>query len=280
MADYNPIKLAITRSDGVTGLDENHDMGFGLTELMGIEYPTPEIFTANKGLGDGAFITGKRLEARTVELHMKAKGRTPAEIFAARRQAMRFFDPNYSFDLAITFDDFGASAPVTRTLKDCEITAISLPTVQTDTPQPDLTIQFLAPSAYFEGATHTETETDATTWTVTSDADTRSRFVMNITVKSATAYILYVTANGGERADIYPPSQSNFYVGDVVTIDTATATVYINGANPYPLPAYAAQPIFDSFWINPGTNTFVITSHPGNSAFDVTIEYTERWLGV
>lgn len=279
MPNYNPIKLAITRSDGWTGVDENNDIGFGLTELIGLEYPTPEIFTANKGLGDGAFITGKRLEARTIEIHMKAKGRTPAEVFAARRLAMRFFDPNYSFDLAITFDDFGASAPVIRTLRDCEITAISLPTVQTDTPQPDLTIQFLAPSAYFEGATHTETETDATTWTVTGASETRSRFIVDIKVKDAVSYILYMTVNG-EQSDIYPPSQYTFQPNDIVTIDTSTAMVYINGANPYPLPAYAAQPIFDSFWINPGTNTFVITSHPGNSTFDVTVKYTERWLGV
>ena len=132
--------VLIHRSDGQTFAMDDKPMG--LLELKGVDAPAMEVFTEKNAVGDGDTVTGSRVASRDITLRAKSRGGIKNAILRAR--AVVFFDPQYTYDVDISYDG------VTRTARDCRLKAVAIPSGSLYQPL-DITATFLCPYGYLDG---------------------------------------------------------------------------------------------------------------------------------
>lgn len=132
--------VLIHRSDGQTFAMD--DKPIGLLELKGVDAPAMEVFTEKNAVGDGDTVTGSRVAAREITIRAKSRGGIKNAILRAR--AVVFFDPQYTYDVDISYDG------VTRTARDCRLRAVAIPSGSLYQPL-DITATFLCPYGYLDG---------------------------------------------------------------------------------------------------------------------------------
>ena len=132
--------VLIHRSDGQTFAID--DKPIGLLELKGVDAPAMEVFTEKNAVGDGDTVTGSRVAAREITIRAKSRGGIKNAILRAR--AVVFFDPQYTYDVDISYDG------VTRTARDCRLKAVAIPSGSLYQPL-DITATFLCPYGYLDG---------------------------------------------------------------------------------------------------------------------------------
>lgn len=300
MSYFDAVDIVVTRDDNTTfkftGKPEGNDL-FGITSLLGIEFPEMEVFTQPKGLGDGVFFTGQRLQPRTIEVHAKLPGRTPADLFKGRRDAIEFFLMSHTYTLTVNVTDPG-SATKSRNLNNCRLIAASYPTIDAADTNPDIVLQFMAPEAYFEAVTaSTKTETnlaDRTFMTVSANGDYKVRPIIKMTCTTSAAnmaqmsismpdlglYTITITGN------YYSTTGSYFTLGDVIILDPEKSSVNINGTDYEVHPGDAAA-LFTNCFLLPNESirfSYLPYDTQGNrisgSKWTVEFEWTERYSGI
>lgn len=132
--------MLIHRSDGQTFAMD--DKPIGLLELKGVDAPAMEVFTEKNAVGDGDTVTGSRVAARDITIRAKSRGGIKNAILRAR--AVVFFDPQFTYDVDISYDG------VTRTARDCRLKAVAIPSGSLYQPL-DITATFLCPYGYLDG---------------------------------------------------------------------------------------------------------------------------------
>lgn len=132
--------VLIHRSDGQTFAMD--DKPIGLLELKGVDAPAMEVFTEKNAVGDGDTVTGSRVAARDITIRAKSRGGIKNAILRAR--TVVFFDPQYTYDVDISYDG------VTRTARDCRLRAVAIPSGSLYQPL-DITATFLCPYGYLDG---------------------------------------------------------------------------------------------------------------------------------
>ena len=132
--------VLIHRSDGQTFAMDDRPMG--LVELEGVDAPAMEVFTEKNAVGDGDTVTGSRVAARDITIRAKSRGGIKNAILRAR--AVVFFDPQYTYDVDISYDG------VTRTARDCRLRAVAIPSGSLYQPI-EITATFLCPYGYLDG---------------------------------------------------------------------------------------------------------------------------------
>ena len=132
--------VLIHRSDGQTFAMD--DKPIGLLELKGVDAPAMEVFTEKNAVGDGDTVTGSRVAARDITIRAKSRGGIKNAILRAR--AVVFFDPQFTYDVDISYDG------VTRTARDCRLKAVAIPSGSLYQPL-DITATFLCPYGYLDG---------------------------------------------------------------------------------------------------------------------------------
>lgn len=132
--------VLIHRSDGQTFAMD--DKPIGLLELKGVDAPAMEVFTEKNAVGDGDTVTGSRVASRDITIRAKSRGGIKNAILRAR--AVVFFDPQYTYDVDISYDG------VTRTARDCRLKAVAIPSGSLYQPL-DITATFLCPYGYLDG---------------------------------------------------------------------------------------------------------------------------------
>lgn len=132
--------VLIHRSDGQTFAMD--DKPIGLLELKGVDAPAMEVFTEKNAVGDGDTVTGTRVAARDITIRAKSRGGIKNAILRAR--AVVFFDPQFTYDVDISYDG------VTRTARDCRLRAVAIPSGSLYQPL-DITATFLCPYGYLDG---------------------------------------------------------------------------------------------------------------------------------
>lgn len=132
--------VLIHRSDGQTFAMD--DKPIGLLELKGVDAPAMEVFTEKNAVGDGDTVTGSRVAARDITIQAKSRGGIKNAILRAR--AVVFFDPQFTYDVDISYDG------VTRTARDCRLRAVAIPSGSLYQPL-DITATFLCPYGYLDG---------------------------------------------------------------------------------------------------------------------------------
>jgi hypothetical protein len=304
MAFFDAITIDIFRDDLPSPWefkgkpDSNSGVSFGLTSVLGLEFPELEVFTQPKGLGDGVFFTGQRFQPRTIEIHAKQLGRTPEDIFHYRRQIMEYFLMNHDYKIVVEVVDQGSWSTKTRCLNNCKLIAASYPTIDAADTNPDIVLQFMAPEAYFEAVTaSTKTETnlaDRTFMTVSANGDYKVRPIIKMTCTTSAANMAEMTISMPDlglytrtiTGNYYDTTGSYLTLGDVIILDPEKSSVNINGTDYEVHPGDAAA-FFTNCFLIPNESirfSYLPYDTQGNqisgSKWTVEFEWTERYSGI
>lgn len=289
---FNPIVIDFIRDDNEALRINDTTENWRIVSIMGLEFPEPEVFTANKGLGDGLFITGRRLNGRTIEIHLRPRVRHLQEVMDQRRRMMSFFDPSHTFLVRFNVYDSGSPADTaTRVgqIPEAVLLAASYPVIQAEGAQEDLVLQFLGPDPYFVAPADTlvtfSNLAGGVHKTVTSSATVRSRLTVKLTCTSAGNGQNQIVVNWNDVGIGFGNVDSgsnpiNFKVGDVIEIDPETIKVTFNGTDRFSGVYTDPNDVYESWFVNPGANDFYIDLFGKTPTFTVGITYVERYYGV
>lgn len=285
--DTKKVQLRAVRSDGQVFEYQNSD--WGILTLEGIDFPAFEIFKVNRGSGNGVIITGKRKEARDIDI--TAHERNSSNNAIDRRTALGFHNSNYTYDLYITY------MGVTRIAKDCQIQGAKCPSKNVYESL-ELTVSYLHPESDLLGEnTDTTTFTDtipmwhvtraytvggSLTYGVISHATTKvinylgseDTFLKIVVEASGFIENLNITVNGIELN-----IKIELKGSDVLIVDSESKTITLNGKD-VPLSKYNGE-MLPKLILKYGDNTVkVAPDDEGNTAFNADVTYIGRYGGL
>lgn len=286
MAERNVILRAV-RSDGQV-FEYNGD-DWGLTSLEGVDFPKFEISKADRGYGNGSIITGKRKEARDIDI--KARERNAGNNTLDRPLALGFHNSNFTFDLYITY------MGVTRIAKGCELQGSKCPSGNVFDAL-TLTVSYLHPESDLLGEASESTNFTAVdpTWHW-SRIYTQGGSLIYGVINHATSKVLNYL--GSEDTFIHVRLEASGLVegvnigvgginvhidctlgsGDVLELDSEAKTVKVNGADLAPA-SYNGE-LVPKLILTYGDNVVTVKADDeGNTAFDAGVTYVGRYGGI
>lgn len=286
MAERN-IVLRAVRSDGQV-FEYNGD-DWGLTSLEGVDFPKFEISKADRGYGNGSIITGKRKEARDIDI--KARERNAGNNTLDRPLALGFHNSNFTFDLYITY------MGVTRIAKGCELQGSKCPSGNVFDAL-TLTVSYLHPESDLLGEASESTNFTAVDpmwhW---SRVYTQGGSLIYGVINHATSKVLNYL--GSEDTFIHVRLEASGLVegvnigvgsinvhidctlgsGDVLELDSEAKTVKVNGADLAPA-SYNGE-LVPKLILTYGDNVVTVKADDeGNTAFDADVTYVGRYGGI
>ena len=286
MAERNVILRAV-RSDGQV-FEYNGD-DWGLTSLEGVDFPKFEISKADRGYGNGSIITGKRKEARDIDI--KARERNAGNNLLDRPLALGFHNSNFTFDLYITY------MGVTRIAKGCELQGSKCPSGNVFDAL-TLTVSYLHPESDLLGEASESTNFTAVDpmwhW---SRAYTQGGSLIYGVINHATSKVLNYL--GSEDTFIHVRLEASGLVegvnigvgsinvhidctlgsGDVLELDSEAKTVKVNGVDLAPA-SYNGE-LVPKLILTYGDNVVTVKADDeGNTAFDADVTYVGRYGGI
>lgn len=281
--------VLIHRSDGQTFAMD--DKPIGLLELKGVDAPAMEVFTEKNAVGDGDTVTGSRVAARDITIRAKSRGGIKNAILRAR--AVVFFDPQYTYDVDISYDG------VTRTARDCRLKAVAIPSGSLYQPL-DITATFLCPYGYLDGeggmdGVDLNSITPRLGWPYVSMENAGSLFgvynydktVVIHNRGSAPTWVRGVfTAMGPGtvqnpkliHGDAFVRVLYTMNPGDVVDIDTEKRIVRINGVNALNKIDKASS--FGGMRVDPGYSVIGFDADINPDQLSARVYFQIRYLGV
>lgn len=281
--------VLIHRSDGQTFAMDDRPMG--LVELDGVDAPAMEVFTEKNAVGDGDTVTGSRVAARDITIRAKSRGGIKNAILRAR--AVVFFDPQYTYDVDISYDG------VTRTARDCRLKAVAIPSGSLYQPL-DITATFLCPYGYLDGeggmdGVDLNSITPRLGWPYVSMENAGSLFgvynydktVVIHNRGSAPTWVRGVfTAMGPGtvqnpkliHGDAFVRVLYTMNPGDVVDIDTEKRIVRINGVNALNKIDKASS--FGGMRVDPGYSVIGFDADTNPDQLSARVYFQIRYLGI
>lgn len=285
------VQVKFNRSDGRTLSLESGS--WGITSITGIEFPSIELFTADKGIGNGSILTGKRKTSRDIEISAKQRVRRNnlTSFISNRSQVLGFFNPNYSFDLVMTV------LGQTKIAKACEIQSASYQTVNGEDFSPTLTVKMLSLDSDLYGTDEANISFvntkalwhDTRVYTLgggtqafglielatTQQIDYEGSEEAPITIEVIASGLvegITVTLNGTTLT-----VSQELTEGDKLVIDTGERTITLNGKG-------ISEDLIDTVTLSTmmlqvGDNTLSVESD-GNTAFSASVQYTGRYGGI
>ena len=282
------VRVVATRSDGEIFSYSNAD--WGVTELSGIDFPPIEIFTEDRGFGNGSIVTGKRKGCREIEIVAENKNTANNDI--DRLAALPFHNSNYTYDLEFMY------MGQTKIAKNCELQDASCPAKNVFEPL-ELMIEFLAPDADLYADSETQTHFVGITplWHVTrAYAPGGGKLAFGVIQRSILKSVRYlgsepapivatVTATGAVDGVVVRTNAVTVTInvdlveGDMLIVDAAAKEVTLNDSRvSESLYNYVDVP---SLLLQYGDNEVQISAvDEDNLAFDAKLEYTGRYGGL
>ena len=286
MAERNVVLRAV-RSDGQV-FEYNGD-DWGLTSLEGVDFPKFEISKADRGYGNGSIITGKRKEARDIDI--KARERNAGNNTLDRPLALGFHNSNFTFDLYITY------MGVTRIAKGCELQGSKCPSGNVFDAL-TLTVSYLHPESDLLGEASESTNFTAVdpTWHW-SRVYTQGGSLIYGVINHATSKVLNylgsedtflhvrLEASGLVEGVNIGVGSINVHIdctlgsGDVLELDSEAKTVKVNGVDLAPA-SYNGE-LVPKLILTYGDNVVTVKADDeGNTAFDADVTYVGRYGGI
>ena len=281
--------VLIHRSDGQTFAMD--DRPIGLLELKGVDAPAMEVFTEKNAVGDGDTVTGSRVAARDITIRAKSRGGVRNAILRAR--AVVFFDPQYTYDVDISYDG------VTRTARDCRLKAVAIPSGSLYQPI-EITATFLCPYGYLDGeggmdGVDLNSITPRLGWPYVSMENAGALFgiynydktVVIHNRGSAPTWVRGVfTAMGPGtvqnpkliHGDAFVRVLYTMNPGDVVDIDTEKRIVRINGVNALNKIDKASS--FGGMRVDPGYSVIGFDADTNPDQLSARVYFQIRYLGI
>lgn len=286
MAERNVVLRAV-RSDGQV-FEYNGD-DWGLTSLEGVDFPKFEISKADRGYGNGSIITGKRKEARDIDII--ARERNAGNNTLDRPLALGFHNSNFTFDLYITY------VGVTRIAKGCELQGSKCPSGNVFDAL-TLTVSYLHPESDLLGEASESTNFTAVDpmwhW---SRVYTQGGSLIYGVINHATSKVLNYL--GSEDTFLHVRLEASGLVegvnigvgsikvhidctlgsGDILELDSEAKTVKVNGVDLAPA-SYNGE-LVPKLILTYGDNVVTVKADDeGNTAFDADVTYVGRYGGI
>lgn len=286
MAERNVVLRAV-RSDGQV-FEYNGD-DWGLTSLEGVDFPKFEISKADRGYGNGSIITGKRKEARDIDII--ARERNAGNNTLDRPLALGFHNSNFTFDLYITY------MGVTRIAKGCELQGSKCPSGNVFDAL-TLTVSYLHPESDLLGEASESTNFTAVdpTWHW-SRVYTQGGSLIYGVINHATSKVLNylgsedtflhvrLEASGLVEGVNIGVGSINVHIdctlgsGDVLELDSEAKTVKVNGVDLAPA-SYNGE-LVPKLILTYGDNVVTVKADDeGTTAFDADVTYVGRYGGI
>ena len=285
------VKVKAIRSDGQVCEYESDD--WGITSLSGLDFPNIEIFKEDRGFGNGSIITGKRKQARDIDIIVREKNRLYSSL--DRRKAIGFHNSNYTFDIYVTY------MGVTRIAKDCELQGAKCPTDNVFKAQ-ELTVSYLHPESDLLGEETADTAFTSVipTWHATRVYTSGSSLIFGIVKHVTQKQINYL---GSEDTYIHVEIEATGIVeginlgvgsrilnvdvtlnsGNKLVIDSELKSITLDtGTGPVELsPAKYNGENLPRLILTYGDNLLTLQANdPGNIAFNADITYVGRYGGL
>lgn len=281
------VLLRAVRSDGQVFEYEGDD--WGITSLEGLDFPKFEISKADRGYGNGSIITGKRKEARDIDI--VARERNAGNNTLDRPLALGFHNSNFTFDLYITY------MGVTRIAKGCELQGSKCPSGNVFDAL-TLTVSYLHPDSDLLGEA-----SDSTNFTAVdpmwhwSRVYTQGGALTYGVINHATSKIINYL--GSEDTFIHVRLEATGFVegvnvgvgstivhvdctlgsGDILELDSEAKTVKVNGVDI--APANYDGELVPKLILTYGDNVVTVKADDeGNTAFDADVTYVGRYGGI
>lgn len=285
------VKLKAVRSDGQVFEYRSDD--WDITSLSGLDFPNLEIFQEDRGFGNGSIITGKRKQARDIDIIAREKNANNAPI--DRPKAIGFHNSNYTYDLYITY------MGVTRIAKGCELQGARCPTNNVFKAL-ELTVSYLHPESDLlgEGTVDTSFMSVIPMWHATRVYTSGGSLVYGVVKHTTQKWINYL---GSEDTYIHAEIEATGLVeginlgvgntilnvnvsltaGDKLIIDSETKSITLDtGAGPVELaPANYNGENLPKLMLTYGDNLLSLQADdPGVTAFNAEITYVGRYGGL
>ena len=281
------VLLRAVRSDGQVFEYEGDD--WGITSLEGLDFPKFEISKADRGYGNGSIITGKRKEARDIDI--AARERNAGNNTLDRPLALGFHNSNFTFDLYITY------MGVTRIAKGCELQGSKCPSGGVFDAL-TLTVSYLHPESDLLGES-----SDSTNFTAVdpmwhwSRVYTQGGSLIYGVINHATSKVINYL--GSEDTFIHVRLEATGFVegvnvgvgstiahidctlgsGDILELDSEAKTVKVNGVDI--APANYDGELVPKLILTYGDNVVTVKADDeGNTAFDADVTYVGRYGGI
>lgn len=281
------VLLTAVRSDGQVFEYEGDD--WGITSLKGLDFPKFEISKADRGYGNGSIITGKRKEARDIDI--VARERNAGNNTLDRPLALGFHNSNFTFDLYITY------MGVTRIAKGCELQGSKCPSGNVFDAL-TLTVSYLHPDSDLLGEA-----SDSTNFTAVdpmwhwSRVYTQGGSLIYGVINHATSKVINYL--GSEDTFIHVRLEATGFVegvnvgvgstiahidctlgsGDILELDSEAKTVKVNGVDI--APANYDGELVPKLILTYGDNVVTVKADDeGNTAFDADVTYVGRYGGI
>lgn len=281
------VLLTAVRSDGQVFEYEGDD--WGVTSLAGLDFPKFEISKADRGYGNGSIITGKRKEARDIDI--VARERNAGNNTLDRPLALGFHNSNFTFDLYITY------MGVTRIAKGCELQGSKCPSGNVFDAL-TLTVSYLHPDSDLLGEA-----SDSTNFTAVdpmwhwSRVYTQGGSLIYGVINHATSKVINYL--GSEDTFIHVRLEATGFVegvnigigstivhidctlgsGDILELDSEAKTVKVNGVDI--APANYDGELVPKLILTYGDNVVTVKADDeGNTAFDADVTYVGRYGGI
>lgn len=282
------VKVKAVRSDGQAFEYEGAD--WGILSLEGIDFPQFEIFQTNRGYGNGSIITGKRKQARDIDI--VARERNRESNILDRPIALGFHNSNYTFDLYFTY------MGVTRIAKGCQLQGAKCPSGNVFDAQ-ELTVSYLHPESDLLGENSDTTNFTAVNplWHVTRvyapNGGTLAFGVINHTTSKVINYLgsedtfikVRIEATGLVEGINISIGKIEVHItvtlgaGDIIEVDSEAKTVKLNGEDVAP-GLYTGE-LLPKLILTYGDNVVKVTADDeGNTAYDAQVTYIGRYGGL
>ena len=285
------VKLKAVRSDGQVFEYRSDD--WDITSLSGLDFPNLEIFQEDRGFGNGSIITGKRKQARDIDIIAREKNANNAPI--DRPKAIGFHNSNYTYDLYITY------MGVTRIAKGCELQGAKCPTNNVFKAL-ELTVSYLHPESDLlgEGTVDTSFMDVIPMWHATRVYTSGGSLVYGVVQHTTQKWINYL---GSEDTYIHAEIEATGLVeginlgvgntilnvnvsltaGDKLIIDSETKSITLDtGTGPVELaPANYNGENLPKLMLTYGDNLLSLQADdPGVTAFNAEVTYVGRYGGL
>ena len=258
-----------------------------ITKLEGVDAPNISIFSDKNAVGDGATVSGDRVDDR--DIYVEAKSRFPMRNEELRSRALRFFNPKYTYKIHVTYQG------VTRWV-DGKIEGFSIPAGNVYRNM-TMKVKFYCADPYFRSEDNfgndiaSETKMFGFPFIQTAKIKTVAsayNFAKLVQIRNDGDVGTYCTArvkfNGDAtnpkivKDDYFVRVIDSFVAGDILEIDFSNATIRKNGENI--IQKIDRQSTFTSMNLDVGTSQIGFAADTGDANMSVTIYYNKLYLGV
>ena len=286
----NMVLIRIVRSDGKSFI-----LGTGAWRILsdglkGIDFPNFSVYSDKNGVGDGALLSGKRIDDRDVQITCKSVD--PSANQPIREATMAFFNPKFTFKLFITYQG------VTKWIEG-ELQGFSCPSENIHRPM-TLTVKFYCKDPMLKsvddfgkdiasisagfGFPYIESVTEKVIPCYAGIFNFNHEVVINNDGDAMTYPRVTINFSGHVvnpkiyKDNYYVRILGSFYEGDVVVIDFENCTIRKNGVNW--IQHIDRSSTFTEMGLDIGDSKIGFQADDGDGNMAVFVYYNKLFLGL